>query len=438
MARPNKIGLDYFPLDVDIFEDEKMSAISGEFGIKGEITVIKLLCAIYRNGYFILWNDLLKFKLLRNLPGISSELIESIVNRLVLWEFFDKALFDSVKVLTSKGIQRRYFEAVRRRKDSVDLPYLLKDDVCGCVNKGVHSTTDVKVNADNNVSGCGVNVYNNPSTIDGKPSIIVGENTESDINICNGRVNVYNNPASTDINVNKNPTKKRKGKEINNTSSNEEDINYSSSDEEESDSLAESPSTPTVEPEAEKIHLQEIVDMWNSTCTNLSKVTKITDKRKKKIPIRIKEMGGWEKAQPILREIFLKVQQSKFMNGDNKRGWTCDFDWIFENDSNWVKVYEGRYGNVHPYTIGNRSTVDVDSLSEKQKRFYNYLKKNAPFLLNMPLFPTEEEVGKLITFNSKELMEIVKEINNKAYLINGRTSIYETIMEIKSKRNGTT
>lgn len=125
MARPNKIGLDYFPLDVDIFEDEKMVAISGEFGLKGEITVIKLLCAIYRNGYFILWNDLLKFKLLRNLPGVSLELLESIVNRLVLWGFFDKALFDSVEVLTSKGIQTRYFSAARRRKTGDDLPYLL-------------------------------------------------------------------------------------------------------------------------------------------------------------------------------------------------------------------------------------------------------------------------------------------------------------------------
>lgn len=210
MARPNKIGLDYFPLDVDIFEDEKISAISGEFGIKGEITVIKLLCAIYRNGYFILWNDLLKFKLLKNLPGISSELIESIVNRLVLWGFFDKSLFDSVKVLTSKGIQKRYFEAVRRRKDSVDLPYLLKDNVCGCVDKGIHSTTDVKVNADNNVSGCGVNVCNNPSTIDGKPSKIEEENPESSINVCNNRVNVYNNPVSAYINADKNTTKERK------------------------------------------------------------------------------------------------------------------------------------------------------------------------------------------------------------------------------------
>ena len=126
MARPKKDGLDYFPFDVDFFNDEKIMAISGEFGIKGEITAIKLLCAIYRNGYFILWNDLLKYKLLKTLPGISPELLESIVNRLVLWGFFDKALFDSTHILTSKGIQNRYFEAVKRRiKKDDDLPYLL-------------------------------------------------------------------------------------------------------------------------------------------------------------------------------------------------------------------------------------------------------------------------------------------------------------------------
>ena len=107
MARPKKDGLDYFPFDIDFFDDEKIMAISGEFGIKGEITVIKLLCAIYRNGYFIMWNDLLKYKLLKGLPGISSELLESIVNRLVLWEFFDKALFDSTHILTSRVIQKR-------------------------------------------------------------------------------------------------------------------------------------------------------------------------------------------------------------------------------------------------------------------------------------------------------------------------------------------
>lgn len=337
MARPNKIGLDYFPLDVDIFEDEKISAISGEFGIKGEITVIKLLCAIYRNGYFILWNDLLKFKLLRNLPGISSELIESIVNRLVLWEFFDKTLFDSVKVLTSRGIQKRYFEAVRRRKDSGDLPYLLNDDVCGCVDKDIHSTADVKENADNNVCGCGINVCNNPSTTDYKPSAI-SKSTESNINVCN-------NSSSDDINVNKNPTKERKEKESNNTFSDEKDISISSFGKEECNSEPESPPSPPAEPAPEKIPLQEIVDMFNSICTGYPRVVKLSDSRKNKIRIRVEEMGGFARAKPMIQTIFEKMQASKFLRGDGKSGWKAYFDWVFVNDKNWVKILEGNYDN---------------------------------------------------------------------------------------------
>lgn len=136
MGRPRKTGLDYFPLDVDFFDDEKITAISGEFGIKGEITVIRLLCAIYRNGYYIKWDDLLKFKLAKSCPGLSAELIESIVYRLIRWGFFDKTLFDSVKVLTSKGIQRRYFEAAKRRlkADESSPPYLLIN-ISACINQ---------------------------------------------------------------------------------------------------------------------------------------------------------------------------------------------------------------------------------------------------------------------------------------------------------------
>lgn len=130
MARPPKDGLDYFPLDVDIFEDEKIEAISGEFGIKGEITVVKLLCAIYKNGYFIVWNELVKAQLLKRLPGISKELMELIVDRLVLWEFFDKALFHSAEVLTSKKIQQNYFEATKRRKSNKPTLYIIENNKC--------------------------------------------------------------------------------------------------------------------------------------------------------------------------------------------------------------------------------------------------------------------------------------------------------------------
>jgi|6_EtaG_2_1085325.scaffolds.fasta_scaffold04350_5 hypothetical protein len=137
MARPVKEGLTYFTFDVDFFEDEKIEAISGEFGIKGELVAIKLLCAIYRNGYFIVWNEMLKMKLLRNLQGINKELLEKILNRLVRWGFFDESLFNSEKILTSTGIQKRYSESTKRRKNQFMTQYLLID---------------------------GVNVYNNPNS----------------------------------------------------------------------------------------------------------------------------------------------------------------------------------------------------------------------------------------------------------------------------------
>lgn len=141
MARPAKEGLDYFPLDVGIFEDEKIEAIAGEFGIKGELAVIKLLCAIYKKGYFILWDDLSQATLLKRLPGVSKEMLNQIVNRLVLWGFFDKELFDSVKVLTSENIQATFFEATKRRKTPKPTKYIVN------VNSNSQSET---VNADIN------------------------------------------------------------------------------------------------------------------------------------------------------------------------------------------------------------------------------------------------------------------------------------------------
>lgn len=128
MARPRKTGLQYFPLDVDIFEDEKIIAACGGIEGRGEIIVIKLLCAIYRNGYFMEWTDMMRYKMLRILPGVSAGLLDQVVARLLKWGFFSQSLFESANVLTSEGIQRRYFEAAKFRKiDPEHLPYLLVD-----------------------------------------------------------------------------------------------------------------------------------------------------------------------------------------------------------------------------------------------------------------------------------------------------------------------
>ena len=249
--------------------------------------------------------------------------------------------------------------------------------------------------------------------------------------------NATKNDSNAIANVSENDSKERKEKESNNTFSDEKDITISSSGEEECDSLPRTPSAKPSETASEKIPLQEIADMWNAICPNLSKVERITDKRKRKIPVRVKEMGGWEKARPLLEEIFRKVQRSNFLNGDNDRGWTCSFDWIFENGTHWVNIHEGRYDNTRPRPIERRSSIDVSALTQRQTNFYNFLLRNGEFLLNMPVFPTDEEIGNLNSIPKPELTEIVKEINNKTYLLNGRTSIYETIMEIRNKRYGT-
>ena len=133
MARPNKQGLDYFPLDVGIFEDDKILAISGEFSVKGEIIVLRLLCEIYRNGYFVEFSELLKNKLAR-LGGLSGGLVDEVVRKLVKYEFFDGFVFSEYNILTSKNIQKVYLEASKRRKD-IDLSqYWLLDEVNVYIN----------------------------------------------------------------------------------------------------------------------------------------------------------------------------------------------------------------------------------------------------------------------------------------------------------------
>lgn len=95
----------------------------------------------------------------------------------------------------------------------------------------------------------------------------------------------------------------------------------------------------------ENLPFKEIKELWNSVCVGYPKLHSLSESRKNKMRNRVAEMGGAEKALLLLREIFTKMQVSNFLRGDNKRGWKASFDWLFENDKNWVKVYEGNYDN---------------------------------------------------------------------------------------------
>lgn len=90
-----------------------------------------------------------------------------------------------------------------------------------------------------------------------------------------------------------------------------------------------------------------VMDLWNETMTKVPKVRSLTSARKDKIRLRIKEMGGAEKAKELLAVCFKKIEESDFCNGTSGK-WTATFDWFFDNEKNWLKVYEGNYDNRKP------------------------------------------------------------------------------------------
>ena len=204
MARPVKEGLDYFPLYVDIFEDEKIEAISGEFGIKGEIIVVKLLCAIYKKGYFILWSDLVIAQMLKRLPGISKDLLNNVVERLVLWEFFDKVLFHSAGILTNETIQENFFEATRRRKSPKPTLYVL-DKFLENDNSIENDVNGVNVDINSQAKGVNVDINTQSKVKESKVKDSVSNNSISLLNSML-KIKVTSNfltKINSNINVNK-------------------------------------------------------------------------------------------------------------------------------------------------------------------------------------------------------------------------------------------
>lgn len=125
MARPLKTGLDYFPLDT-VFDD-KIDILEVECGLEGFAIFIKLLQKIYRNGYYYPWNGR-EGKLLSRVINVDINVVSSVVNVCINEDIFNKDIYEKYYILTSTGIQKRFFNAVSRRK-SIDIisEYILID-----------------------------------------------------------------------------------------------------------------------------------------------------------------------------------------------------------------------------------------------------------------------------------------------------------------------
>jgi len=123
MARPLKQGVDYFPLNVAL--DDKFELIEAVHGLAGFGLVIKLYQKIYEHGYYLVVDEKTVLMLSKRV-NVDINSINAVINDCVKWGIFDEKLYNDHTVLTSRGIQNRYFDIVHRRKEvHVNTDFLL-------------------------------------------------------------------------------------------------------------------------------------------------------------------------------------------------------------------------------------------------------------------------------------------------------------------------
>lgn len=119
MPRPKSDGLLYFSFDTDFFySDKRIKALRARYGCDGLVIYIYLLTEIYRNGYFIWWDEESEENMMADL-NLSEGLIKQVIAFLISRSLLYGILVNSDTALTSPGIQKRYQEAVKGLKRDI-------------------------------------------------------------------------------------------------------------------------------------------------------------------------------------------------------------------------------------------------------------------------------------------------------------------------------
>ena len=145
MGRRKKKGLSYFPLDCGLFTDRRIRRLIGKFGPDGALFYIYILCECYTNGYYVEYTDTFRDDAAADL-GCSAEKIGLMVNYLLDMSLLDRPLFNTVKVLSSHGIQAQYQECCKGLRRDIEVEerlWVLREETLGFI----------KVRPDENKSG---------------------------------------------------------------------------------------------------------------------------------------------------------------------------------------------------------------------------------------------------------------------------------------------
>lgn len=151
MGRPPKQGLDYFPKDVDYYDDFKIMDLLHEYGPLGQTIYDIVVSMVYREGYYLEVSlDMIVIKIIRIIGNRwikNKDLVIQVIHYCADIGLFDNDLL-SQNVITSVGIQRRYQLVTVRNKVNKEKYWLIDNEGQPLLNAPITqvSVTETKIN----------------------------------------------------------------------------------------------------------------------------------------------------------------------------------------------------------------------------------------------------------------------------------------------------
>ena len=111
-----------------------------------------------------------------------------------------------------------------------------------------------------------------------------------------------------------------------------------------------------------------IKDAWNATAQRwkLASVMHMTPSRQAKIRERWAEWGKYDPdgAQAFFEDVLESIAERPFYRGKNDRNWRVTFDYLIKNDSNALRLVEGKETEKKPLRL---SAADRDMLANTRR-----------------------------------------------------------------------
>lgn len=350
MARPRKVGLDYFPLDVDVFEDDKLFDVQTEYGTLGEAVFLRLLCLVYKNGYYFKFDSIEKLAALV-IRSIGSRWVDNkrqiveIISFIVKCGLFSEKLFER-NILTSKGVQTRFKLAAERRKSGIIEFNLLENP-----DASFNDTPAEKFSLDDKTALYNTNKSVNNS-FDMADAVLPWErNAESNGLSSNNEDFCCNNPTkNSKVNESKANESKADESKLNESKLNDSKLNVRDRENVSANSETYFEATLAL----------TVTKSFNNICKSLPKITRLTTERVRAI------VAASNYIETDFEDLFRRVESSDFLSGRNGKWQYCTFDWVLRKE-NIAKINSGFYDNKK---VGKMEYEGVNNRSEYEDRQY--------------------------------------------------------------------